>query len=174
MDALDAAQALRGRGVPFALATVVRREPPVSARPGDRAVVSADGSLEGWVGGSCAHAAVVTTALRALADGTPRLLVLDPAPGAERRAGVEVFPMACHSGGTLEIYVEPFLPRPRLVLMGASPVAETLARLASAVGYRVFVLDPVATRERFPDAEALFADLHAEAPFGPGETFVLV
>ncbi len=178
MDVLDAAQALRAREVPFALATVVRREPPVSARPGDKAVVTADGGLEGWVGGSCAHAAVVTTALQALADGAPRLLVLDPAPGAERRTGVDVFPMACHSGGTLEIYVEPFLPRPRLVLMGASPIAETLARLAAALSYRVFVVDPVASRERFPDAEALVADTRAPAAFGEGggggELFVLV
>ncbi len=177
MDVFEAAQALRAREVPFALATVVRRAPPVSARPGDKAVVTADGVLQGWIGGSCAHAAVVTTALRALADGAPRLLVLDPSPQTERRSGVDVFPMACHSGGTLEIYVEPFLPRPRLVLMGASPVAETLARLAAAVGYRVFVLDPVATRERFPDAGEIVADFTHASAFGgggAGETFVLV
>lgn len=174
MDVLDAAQTLRAGEVPFALATVVRREPPVSARTGDKAVIREEGSLEGFVGGSCAHAAVVTTALRALADGEPRLLVLDPSPGSERRPGVDVFPMACHSGGTLEIYVEPFLPRPRLVLMGASPVAETLCRLGAAVGYRTFVLDPSAAGERFPDAEGLFPDLRAEAPFGRGGAFVLV
>lgn len=173
-DVLDAAQALRAREVPFALATVVRREAPVSARPGDKAVIREDGTLEGWVGGSCAHAAVVTTALRTLADGAPRLLVLDPSPGDERRPAVDVFPMACHSGGALEIYVEPFLPRPRLVLMGASPIAETLARLGAAAGYRVFVLDAVATRERFPEAETLFPTFRAETAFGPGETFVLV
>lgn len=172
-DAFDVAQTLRAGEVPFALATVVRREPPVSARAGDKAVIREDGSLEGWVGGSCAHAAVVTTALRALADGTPRLLVLDPSPASERRTGVDVFPMACHSGGTLEIYIEPFLPRPRLVLVGASPIAEALCRMGAAAGFRVLVLDPVAAPERFPDADAVLPGPGAEPP-RTGEAFVLV
>jgi xanthine dehydrogenase accessory factor len=175
-DLLDLARELSRREVPFALATVVRREAPVSARPGDKAIVLGDGTLQGWVGGSCAHEAVVTTARRALGDGRPRLLVLDaaPEPGAPPRAGVEVFPMRCHSGGALEIYIEPQLPKPRLVLLGASPVAEALARLGKVVGYRVFVVDPEAPAERYADADGLFGDYGDAGPWGGSETFVLV
>lgn len=177
-DPLEMAIDLRAREIPFALATVVRREPPVSARPGDKAIITADGVLSGWVGGSCAHSTVLHAALRALADGRPRLLVLDPAPEAERRPGVEVFRIACHSGGALEIYVEPYLPQPRLVIMGASPVAEALVALGKIVGYRVYVLDPGldpgAAAGRFSGADGVFRDFRAREAWGPGETFVLV
>ncbi len=173
-DPLRLAADLEARETPFALATVVRREPPISARPGDKAVITVDGTLTGWVGGSCAHSTVLNVALRSLADGRPRLLVLHPAPETERRPGVEVFPMSCHSGGALEIYVEPYLPAPRLVIMGASPIAEALAGLGTVLGYRVYVLDPSATTEQFPAADGVFPSYHPEGVWGRGETFALV
>lgn len=173
-DLLRLAGDLKASETPFALATVVRREPPVLARPGDKAIIRADGTFTGWVGGSCAHGAVQSAALRAIADGRPRLLLLHPAPEADRRPGVEVFPMACHSGGVLEIYVEPYLPAPRLVIMGASPIAEALAGLGRVLGYQVYVLDPTATAEQFPTADGVFAGYRPEGVWGRTETFVLV
>jgi xanthine dehydrogenase accessory factor len=173
-DPLRLAADLKARETPFALATVVRREPPISARPGDKAVITADGTLTGWVGGSCAESTVLSAALQALADGQPRLLLLHPTPEAERRPGVEVFPMTCHSGGALEIYVEPYLPVPRLVIMGASPIAEALAGLGKVLGYRVYVLDPSATAEQFPAADGVFPGYHPEGVWGGGETFAVV
>jgi xanthine dehydrogenase accessory factor len=107
-------------GAPFATAMVVAVQRPTSARPGARGIVHPDGSIEGWVGGSCAQPVVVREALRSLQDGQPRLLRLSKdAPAEGRRGdGVVELVMTCHSGGTLEIYVEPHLPAPVLWVAG--------------------------------------------------------
>src|SRR6266567_946184 len=123
-DLLFLAVELRQRGEPFALATVVRCERPTSAKPGAKALIREDGTLTGWIGGSCAEPLVVKEALDALQDGQPRLLALvgEGAASLGGRDGVREHAMPCHSGGTLEIYVEPFLPRLALVLIGRGPV----------------------------------------------------
>jgi xanthine dehydrogenase accessory factor len=140
---LARAAELQRRGQAFVLATVVRCEAPTSAKPGAKALVRADGGVEGWVGGACAEPVVVREALNALRDGRPRLIGLygegGLAPG--RAEGVLNYAMTCHSGGTLEIYVEPYLPTPLLVLVGHGPVVETLATLGRSVGYDVVPLD---------------------------------
>lgn len=123
-------------GAPFALATVVAREPPSSARPGARALIEADGTLHGWLGGSCIEPTVRREAAEALAEGEPRLVVFAP-DGEADRPGAVVHPMTCHSGGTVEVHVEPQLPAPVLVLYGDSPVSRALAAMAPAAGYRV-------------------------------------
>jgi xanthine dehydrogenase accessory factor len=155
-DILEQASVLRRRGEPFALATVVRAEAPTSAKPGAKAIVLGDGTVSGWVGGACAEPVVTREALKALRDGRPRLigLVGDRAgsrggmphePG--RTEGLVAYPMTCHSGGTLEIYVEPYLPRPLLLLVGHGPVIETLAMLGRASGYAVTTLGEAATSD---------------------------
>ena len=139
---------------PFTVATVVAVRKPTSARPGASGIVHPDGSIEGWVGGSCAQPVVVREALRALADGQPRLLRLSrDGPGEGRRAdGVIELVMTCHSGGTLEIYVEPHVPAPQLWVVGTTPIAGALARLGTAAGWRVTVIDPVADPDAFAEA----------------------
>jgi xanthine dehydrogenase accessory factor len=142
-DVLALAVELRRRREPFALATVVRCERPTSAKPGARALIRRDGSLAGWVGGACAEPVVVREALAALHDGQPRLVGLVGEGGSTARGRIEgltSYPMTCHSGGTLEIYVEPFLPRPALVLIGHGPVVETLAALGRAADFTVTVV----------------------------------
>jgi xanthine dehydrogenase accessory factor len=153
---LDLAAELRRRAEPFALATVVRCEPPTSAKPGAKALVREDGTVSGWVGGACAEPVVVREALNALRDGRPRLVGLVGERGRDRgrTEGIVDYPMTCHSGGTLEIYVEPHLPKPLLVLVGHGPVVEALATLGSAAGYAVTVVGAEATREAV-DALAL-------------------
>jgi len=146
---------LEAAGRPFAVATVVAVRRPTSARPGSSGLVHPDGSIEGWVGGSCAQPVVVREALRALVDGQPRLLRLSKDVPAEGRRGdgiVELV-MTCHSGGTLEIYVEPHLPAPVLWVAGTTPIAGALAELGSAAGWRVSVFDPIADPAAFPSAE---------------------
>ncbi len=146
---------LEAEGRSFTLATVVAVQRPTSARPGAHGIVHPDGTIEGWVGGSCAQPVVVREALLALGDGLPRLLRLSKDPPSEgRRAdGVVELVMSCHSGGTLEIYVEPHLPTPVLWIVGTTPIASALASLGAAAGYRVSVFDPVAVAEAFPGAE---------------------
>jgi xanthine dehydrogenase accessory factor len=142
MDLLALAAALRQREEPFALAVVVRCERPTSAKPGAKALIRADGTVTGWIGGACAEPIVLREAMAALRDGQPRLvsLVGESGRAAGRTEGIREHPMTCHSGGTLEIYVEPYLPKPLFLLVGHGPVVETLAALGRAVDYTVEVV----------------------------------
>ncbi len=151
-DLLTLAAGLVEREERFALVTVVRREPPSSARVGDVALVTARGEYHGWAGGGCTRSSVLLEAMRAIADGEPRLLSLSPEPEGGQRPGVVFLPMTCESGGTVEIYVEPVLPSARLLLFGSSPAVRVLARIGHAMGYRVDVVDPDAAEADFPDA----------------------
>src|SRR5262252_9142601 len=153
----------RAAGEPFALATVVACQRPTAAYPGAKALIRADGSLTGWVGGSCAQPTVIQEALKALVDGKSRLLRISPAfqHGATPQDGVYDFVMTCASQGALEIFVEPFLPRPELIVIGETPVAQALARFGTLLDFSVCVSDPAATRERFPDVETLYTQLEA-------------
>lgn len=150
---------LEAAGRPFAVATVVAVRRPTSARPGASGIVHPDGSIEGWVGGSCAQPVVVREALRALADAQPRLLRLSKEGPAEGRRGDGVIElvMTCHSGGTLEIYVEPHVPAPQLWVVGTTPIAGALARLGLAAGWRVTLIDPIAEPDAFPGVDRVHA-----------------
>jgi xanthine dehydrogenase accessory factor len=151
-ELLTLAAGLVEREERFALVTVVRREPPSSARVGDVALITERGEYHGWAGGGCTRSSVLLEAMRAIADGEPRLLSLSPEPEGGRRPGVVFLPMTCESGGTVEIYVEPVLPAARLVLFGGSPAVRVLARIAHAMGYRVDVVDADAAEADFPGA----------------------
>jgi xanthine dehydrogenase accessory factor len=125
--------------VPFVQATVVRAQEPTSAHAGDRAIVLADGSLEGFVGGHCAAGSVRTAALGVLASGEGLLLRVLPDDDASfpQTPGASIVVNPCLSGGALEIYLEPLLPAPALYLVGTSPTAEAVALLAPALGFTV-------------------------------------
>jgi xanthine dehydrogenase accessory factor len=137
------AHALTQRGEAFATATVVRAEKPTSGKPGDKAIITADGALIGWIGGSCAQPTVVKEALKALREDEARLIRLSPDPAAQTpRPGLLDVPMSCYSGGTLEIYIEPHHPRPRLLIVGNLPVAQALLHLGKAMNFETIVVDP--------------------------------
>jgi len=176
-ELLGMAADLARREEPFVLAVVVRRRPASSSQAGDMALITAAGAFHGWLGGSCTQPTVVREAQRALADGQPRLLSLAPDPEAERRPGVEVFPMTCHSGGTVEIYLEPVLPAPRLVVFGVSPTAQALVRLAKGMGYAITAVDPDAEPGLFPDADQVLTApgaIGGSAGSSRGPRFVVV
>jgi xanthine dehydrogenase accessory factor len=152
-DLLAEAHALAQQGVPFAMATVVRCERPTSAKPGAKALIRADGTMQGWVGGSCAEPVVIKEALGALRDGQPRLVALvgEGGEGPGRREGVVEHPMTCHSGGTLEIYIEPVLPKPHLLLVGRGPVVATLAELGRAMEFAVTLVPSESAADRLSE-----------------------
>jgi len=128
---------LAAEGEPYVLATVVNVERPASTRRGDRALITPDGELFGWVGGACSEPIVIRQALRVLADAEPRLVRIGP-PGTEAQEGdVVVAESTCASEGTVEVLVEPHLPRPLLAVVGDSPAARTLRVLAGTIGWRV-------------------------------------
>jgi xanthine dehydrogenase accessory factor len=137
-DVLSTAQRLQAAQQPFALVSVLRVQAPASAQSGDKAVVTADGIVSGWIGGGCAQPAVMKTVRQALVDGRARLMRISPAEeGQVRELGdVLEFGMACHSGGTLELFVDPVLPVATLVVIGETPLAQALATLAPHVGWQ--------------------------------------
>ena len=162
-DILERAANLKDESKPFVLSTVVACKPPTSAKPGAKAIVQTDGSLYGWVGGSCAQPLVIQESLKALQDGETRLVLLAPDPNDVDVGlqGTVLIPMTCQSEGTLAIYLEPWLPKPELVVIGQSPMARSLVSLGDRLGFRVSACDPSATSELFPDAENLIPELES-------------
>jgi xanthine dehydrogenase accessory factor len=116
-------------GQPFALATVVWRQGPSSSKQGSRAIITADGELDGWIGGACAEPVVIREAKQVIADGNPRLLLL---------GSPDQFGTAIPEGMT----VEPVFPVPHLVIVGSSPMTRTLAELARALDWRTDLVSP--------------------------------
>jgi len=134
---LEQAAELARRGEACALATVVWRQGPSSSKEGSRAVITAGGELHGWIGGACAEPAVIREARRVIESGEAALLLLgnpDQFGGAVPE-GMAVVPISCQSEGALEVYIEPVLPVPRVVVVGSSPMAQTLASLARTLGW---------------------------------------
>jgi xanthine dehydrogenase accessory factor len=132
----DRAEQLRAEGVPFVHARVVLAERPTSAKPGDEALVLADGTIEGFVGGQCAQSTVRAQGLAALESGSTVLLRISPEP-EPAQAGKTTVHNPCLSGGTLEIFMEPVLPAPRVAVVGDSPIAQALASVGAALGYEM-------------------------------------
>lgn len=160
-EVLDRAATLRERGERFVVATVVRVTPPTSARPGDKALIGEDGRLWGWVGGSCSEALVRREALVALGDGQPRLVKIAPDSAPEPLPGVVSHLSTCPSAGSLEVFIDPQIPRPLLLVAGDTPASHTLLRLGSAVGFRTCAVHPGGSPEDFPEAAMVVAALDA-------------
>ncbi len=150
---LEQAAELTRSGQPFALATVVWRQGPSSGQQGSRAIITESGELHGWIGGACAEPVVIREARQVIAEGVSRLLLLGTAEqfGAALPDGMTAVPISCQSEGALEVYIEPVLPTPYLVVVGRSPMANTLADLAQALGWRAALIDG-------PDFSAANAD----------------
>jgi xanthine dehydrogenase accessory factor len=173
---------LRAEGAAFAVATVVRTASFTAAKAGAKAVIRADGSIEaGWIGGGCARAAVLSAARAAIADGRPRLVSVQPMdvleaegvrPGAARD-GREFERNMCPSQGSMDVFVEPVLPRPEMLVCGATPVAVALADLARRFGYAVRVAAPENEQHRFVEPDSrLTAYAFEELP--PAERYIVV
>lgn len=149
---------LTASGKAYVIATVVRTEAPCSAKAGDRAVLDEGGIVAGWVGGGCAKPAVTRNAIEALHDGRTRLIRISrDLEGLE--SGIMGYPMTCHSGGTLDIFIEPIMLNPLLVVVGQTAIAEALCALASDAGFDVVVAAPGGNREKFPAASEWMDDL---------------
>ncbi len=151
---------LRERAEEFCVATVVRTEHATSAKAGAKAVVTADGGIEGFLGGSCVTGAVRQAAEAVLAEGKPRLIRVKPKDQVVEQLdvdGVELHKSSCPSGGTVELFIEPMRLAPHLVICGASPVAVALARLGSSMGYRFTAAALAEDIPRIADADQTHA-----------------
>jgi xanthine dehydrogenase accessory factor len=163
-DVIDCMARMKGEEQPFAVATVVRSEGATAARIGAKAVVRADGTMVGWVGGGCTLGAVKRAAASALVDGRARLIRVRPDEAGPSGDGVEDFTNSCLSGGTADIFIEPVAPRPALVILGASPTALALADLAKRLGFAVTAAALAGEVDAFASADRRLAsfDLTAE------------
>ena len=143
VSVLAEAVELAEQRVPFVLATVVWRRGPSSGRQGSKAVVLADGTVRGWLGGACAEPSVVRHARECLETGEPALLFLGQPDDVDGRSqeGVRSIAMACESEGALEVYLEPHRPEPQVIAVGRSPAVDALAEMALAVGWRATIID---------------------------------
>ncbi len=165
---------LRSLETPFAVAIVVKYEPPVSGKPGDKAIIQSDGKVWGWIGGGCVQPLVIQEALRAIEEGSPRLVRIAPAAESEPETGIVEYSMSCHGGGALEVYVEPVLPKSRILIFGRSPAAQSLAKLGKAVGFGISVVAPEVSRENFPDADFVSEELQPIDNKHAPETYIVV
>jgi xanthine dehydrogenase accessory factor len=171
---LSRASALRSAERPFAMAIVIRFQPPVSGKPGDKAIVEADGKIWGWIGGGCVQPLVIREALKAIEDGNPRLVRIAPTSSPNSDEGTTNYPMSCHGGGALEIYIEPVLSKPQILIIGRSAVAQTLCQLGKVIGYRTTVIGGGASQENFPDADVIVEQLDLQGLAITPETYVVV
>jgi xanthine dehydrogenase accessory factor len=181
-DILDLAAQRQSRGEPFALATVVRTVAVTAAKAGAKALIAQDGSIsEGWIGGGCARAAVLKAARQAMADGKARLVSIQPrdlldiqgvAPGQDRD-GVVFANNSCPSQGTMDVFIEPILPKPTLVVFGASPIAIALADLAPTTGFGVIIAAAKEDLGRFRNVERKIAGFQAP-DINPQQAYVVV
>jgi len=161
-DILDNISSRKTAGESFVLATVVRTVAATAAKAGAKAVILPDGTIsQGWIGGGCARAAVLKAAKDALADGQSRLVCVEPEealdsqgrkPG-EEHGGVRFAKNMCPSQGTMDIFVEPVLPRPQVVICGSSPVAAAIADLAKRSGFAVTICAPAAEQSAFGEVD---------------------
>src|SRR5215813_1435934 len=173
-DILDQAGRLRAEGEPFVIATVVAYKSPQSAKPGSKAIIKPDGSISGWIGGGCVQPIVVREAQKALNTGKPKLVSISPEARLGDWKGVEAYLMTCQGGGSLEIYLEPILPKPDLLIVGNSPIAQILTGLGRMLDFKVCVADPEARRDQFPEAEVVITDLESARSRIDSRSYVVV
>src|SRR3954452_8951423 len=181
-EVMDLVAQMKSAEPPFGLATVGRTGAGTAAKAGAKAIIRPDGSIvAGWIGGGCARGAVLRAAREALADGIPRMVSVQPddllaelgvKPG-ETKEGVRFASNMCPSKGTMDIFVEPVLPHPSLVILGASPVALSLAAQARVLGYHVTLAAPAADIMAPPDADAII-DGYALGELNEAKRFVVV
>ncbi|WP_212525906.1 XdhC/CoxI family protein [Actibacterium sp. MT2.3-13A] len=173
---------LRAEGAAFAVATVVRTVDATSAKPGGKALLDAEGALiEGWVGGGCARAAIGRAAREAIAQGRPQFVSLRPeelleaegVSAGEERDGIRFARNGCPSKGSMDVFVEPVLPQPRLVICGAGPVALALADLAARFDLHRMLCAPGAAPADLPEVEEV-QDGFALDTEGAAQRFVVV
>ena len=182
VEVLDLVAQMKAAERAFVLATVVRTVSVTAAKAGAKAIIAADGTIvAGWIGGGCAKGAVLKAAREALADGEPRMVSVQPenllaelgVSAGESRDGIRFASNMCPSKGTMDIFVEPVLPHPSLVILGASPVALSLAAQARVLGYHVTLAAPASDLTAQPDADTM-VDGYQLGDLNDAKRFVVV
>jgi xanthine dehydrogenase accessory factor len=171
---LEKTQELSRKNEPFALAVVVRREEPSSGKVGDKAVINKFGEIIGWVGGGCVRAIIIKEAEDAMKTGQARLVRIGKNTGAVNAKGTIEYKMTCQSEGTVEVFIEPVLPAPHLVVVGKSAIARALVKMAKTAGYRVSAMANDARPDTFEGPDQLITQLSfAQVKTDPSTSIVV-
>jgi len=158
-DFFDKLAELRKRNEPFVTATVVRREVPSSGKSGDKAIIDKYGIITGWIGGGCVKGIILKEADEAMKSGRSRLVKVGQSLAAEKKEGVVDYKMTCMSEGTVEVFIEPILPAPHLVVMGKTAIAKALVKMAKIAGYRITAVAADATPTTFEKVDELITQI---------------
>jgi len=161
-DFFDKLDELRKRNEPFVTATVVRREVPSSGKSGDKAIIDKYGVITGWIGGGCVKGIILKEADEAIKTGRSRLVKVGQSLADEKKDGVVDYKMTCMSEGTVEVFIEPILPAPHLVVMGKTAIAKALVKMAKVAGYRVTAVATEATPTTFEKVDELITQIKLE------------
>jgi len=152
---IDKLNELKNSEDAYAVAIIVRRKIPSSGKPGDKAIITEDGHIHGWIGGGCTRGIVLKEALLSIKERKPRFVSISPSRIEGTDEDTKVYAMTCQSGGEVEVYIEPVLPKPQLVIFGTSHIAKSLAKVAKAIDYQVDVVMSVADKNVFPEADSV-------------------
>ena len=152
---VDKVMALRNSTEAYATAMIVRRKTPSSGKPGDKAVITSDGKIHGWIGGGCTRGIVLKEALLSMKDRKPRLVLITKDQKKNNLSNTKIYSMTCQSGGEVEVYIEPVMPTPQLVIFGNSHIGMALAKIAKAMDYSVDVVQNVVDKNVYPTADKL-------------------
>ena len=155
----DKLEELRKKNEPFVTATVVRREMPSSGKSGDKAIVDKFGRMTGWIGGGCVKGIILKEAHDAIITGRSRLVKVGQSPATEKLDGVVDYKMTCMSEGTVEVFIEPVLPSPHLVVIGKTAIAKALVKIAKTAGFRITVVAADITPQTFENIDELITQI---------------
>lgn len=171
---LAKATEFKNKNVPYATAYIVRRKIPSSGKPGDKAIITQDGTIHGWIGGGCTRGIVLKEALAAIQDNKPRFVSISSDQKDSAFGNTKLYKMTCQSGGEVEVYIEPILPMPRLMIFGASHIAMALGKIAKAMDYQISaaMIEPDASL--FPDADQIHATGSVQVEEIPSDTYIIV
>lgn len=152
---LQTANTLNQDNQAYATAIIVRRKIPSSGKPGDKAIITEDGQIHGWIGGGCTRGIVLKEALLSLQDRKPRMVHISPDAIQSDGPNTKLYTMTCQSGGEVEVYIEPVLPKPQILIFGTSHIAMALAKISKAMEYQVEVVMSSTDVNVFPEANKL-------------------
>jgi xanthine dehydrogenase accessory factor len=162
------------KNLAYATAVVVHRQAPSSGKAGDKAVINSLGQVFGWVGGGCTKGIIVKEATEAIFDGSPRLVKISPESKSKTSNGVKEYKMTCHSGGTVEVFIEPVLPKTHLVVLGNSAIARALVKLGKAMNYRVSIVATGIKADNFQEADEVINKFDLSSIKYNKQTFIVV
>lgn len=173
-DFIDVINSLKHTSEPYATAVIVRRQKPSSGKPGDQAVITPDGKIHGWIGGGCTRGIVLKEALLAMQERKPRFVSICQEKRTSTFSNTKIYSMTCQSGGEVELYIEPVLPKPQIVIYGNSHIGMALAKIAKTMDYRVDAVQSKVDESVYPTADNIFGIDSFEAQIQHEGSFVIV